>query len=264
MAACKCPRVDQKNQCLTACLRQHSVNFATDPDFLILFTSAFPALTPGKLRLYNMRFCPYSETARLALAHKNIEHETVNIDLKQKPSWFLDRNPTGNVPNLEQDDKVIYESLVCADYLDEVYPNNKLTPSEPYRRALDRIIVELFSKTEAHFYKISFAPKDAIKGFYDALDPVEKALAERGTPFFGGSSVQMVDLMIWPHVERFDAVTQLVKEARVTADRYPKLTKWIENMGKVPAVQQCRWDTPAHIHFIETTKAGKPDYDFGL
>ncbi|XP_071091709.1 pyrimidodiazepine synthase-like [Haliotis cracherodii] len=230
-------------------------------------TSAFPALTPGKMRIYSMRFCPFAERARLVLAHKNIEHETVNIDLKQKPSWFLDRNPNGAVPILEQDDKVLYESLVCADYLDEVYPNNKLTPSDPYRRARDRILVELFSKVMGPFFKTTYGkdvPKDAIKEFHDALDPVEKALAERGTPFFGGSSVQMVDLMIWPLTERFDAMAQLVKEARVTADRYPKFTKWIENMGKVPAVQKCRWDTPAHVHFIETSKAGKPDYDFGL
>ncbi|XP_071084725.1 glutathione S-transferase omega-1-like [Haliotis cracherodii] len=229
--------------------------------------SAFPALTPGKLRIYSMRFCPYAERTRLVLEHKNIEHETVNIDLKQKPSWFWDKNPNGTVPILEKDDKVLYESLVCSDYIDEVYPNNKLTPSDPYRRARDRLIVELFSKAVTLFYKIAYGkdvPKDAIKGFHDALGPVEKALAERGTPFFGGSSVQMIDFTIWPHVERFDAMAQLVKEARVTADRYPKLTKWIENMGKVPAVQKCRWDTPAHIHFIETVKAGKPDYDVGL
>ncbi|XP_071091099.1 pyrimidodiazepine synthase-like [Haliotis cracherodii] len=103
-----------------------------------------------------------------------------------------------------------------------------------------------------------------VKGFLDAFDRIEKGIAERGTPFLGGSSVQMVDFMICPYVVRFEAVAQLVKEARVTADRYPKLIKWIENMGKVPAVQKCRWDTPAHVQFIETTKAGEPDYDYGL
>ncbi|XP_046563691.1 glutathione S-transferase omega-1-like [Haliotis rubra] len=230
-------------------------------------TSPFPPLTPGKIRVYSMRFCPYAERTRLVLHHKNIEHEIVNIDLKQKPSWFWDRNPNGTVPIFELDDKVIYESLISSDYVDEAYPNNKLTPSDPYRRAQDRIIVELFSKVVSFFYKIAYGkevPKEAITGFHEALDRVEKALADRGTPFFGGSSVQMVDLMLWPHAERFDAMTQLVKEASVPADRYPKFTKWIENMGTVPAVQKCRWDTPSHIHYIETAKAGKPDFDVGL
>ncbi|XP_046563826.1 glutathione S-transferase omega-1-like [Haliotis rubra] len=108
--------------------------------------SAFPPLTPGKIRVCSMRSCPYAERTRLVLHHKNIEHEVVNIDLLQKPSWFWDRNPKGAVPIFELDDKVIYESLICSDYVDEAYPNNKLTPSDPYRRAQDRIIVELFSK----------------------------------------------------------------------------------------------------------------------
>ncbi|XP_046542479.1 LOW QUALITY PROTEIN: glutathione S-transferase omega-1-like [Haliotis rubra] len=226
-----------------------------------------PAPHSGKIRVYSMRFCPYAERTRLVLHHKNIEHEVVNIDPLQKPSWFWDRNPNGSVPIFELDDKVIYESLICSDYVDEAYPNNKLTPSDPYRRAQDRIIVELFSKVGTFFFKIAYGkevPKEALRDSMGSLDLIEKALAKEGTPFFGGSAVQMVDLMLWPHAERFDAMTQLVKEASVPADRYPKFTKWIKNMGTVPAVQKCRWDTPSHVLFIETVKSGKPDYDVGL
>merc|ERR1711963_939790 len=84
--------------------------------------SAFPPLTKGKLRLYSMRFCPYGQRTRLVLAHKNIPHETINVDLKEKPEWFLERNPLGLVPTLEQDDKIVYESLITCEYLDDTYP----------------------------------------------------------------------------------------------------------------------------------------------
>jgi hypothetical protein len=33
----------------------------------------FPPLTPGMLRLYSMRFCPYSQRVRLVLEAKKIK-----------------------------------------------------------------------------------------------------------------------------------------------------------------------------------------------
>lgn len=75
-------------------------------------------------------------------------HEVVNVNLKNKPDWFLQRNPFGKVPVLEQDDKIVYESLICSDYLDQTYPGNKLTPDDPYRLAQDKILVEHFDKVK--------------------------------------------------------------------------------------------------------------------
>jgi len=48
------------------------------------------------------------------LAAKGIEYECVNINLKDKPEWFLEINPLGKVPTIEMPDgKVIYESAIC-------------------------------------------------------------------------------------------------------------------------------------------------------
>lgn len=42
-----------------------------------------------------MAFCPYAERARLVLLLKNIPHDIVNIDLKNKPEWLFDINAEG-------------------------------------------------------------------------------------------------------------------------------------------------------------------------
>ncbi len=68
------------------------------------------------------------------------------MNLKYKPNWFLARNPFGLAPVLEKDGQIIYESVVCGEYLDEVYPQNPLTPTEPYVKAKQRILMELFGK----------------------------------------------------------------------------------------------------------------------
>lgn len=74
-------------------------------------------------------------------------HDTININLKDKPDWFLERNPLGLVPTLETTaGEVIYESPITCDYLDEVYPQKKLLPSSPYAKAQQKMMLEHFSK----------------------------------------------------------------------------------------------------------------------
>ncbi|XP_060067079.1 glutathione S-transferase omega-1-like [Ylistrum balloti] len=226
-----------------------------------------PALTPGKLRLYSMRFCPFAQRTRLVLAHKNIEFETVNVDLKEKPEWFLERNPLGLVPVLEQDDKIIYESAVTCDYLDDVYPENKLTPSDPYSKARDRILMEMFSKLVTHYYG-TFRSKgkdpEALESMWKNMLPFEKAIAERGT-YFGGDKPSMLDFFVWPWFERMAVMVAMMSEVNpFPAEKFPKLTAWVEVMKTLPAVKETMFDTTTHLIFLQSNAAGKPNYDIGL
>ena len=51
------------------------------------------------------------------------------------------------MPILELDDKLVYESLITADYLDELYPGARLlNSSDPFKKAQDRIFMELFQQ----------------------------------------------------------------------------------------------------------------------
>ena len=79
----------------------------------------------------------------------------------QKPDWFLDRNPLGLVPVLEKDGKIVYESSVCNDYLDAVYPDKPLLQNDPYKRARDQMLQERFGKVRVNrtFSGLSDQPK---------------------------------------------------------------------------------------------------------
>lgn len=42
--------------------------------------------------------------------------------------------------------QVIYESAITCEYLDEAYPGKKLLPDDPYEKACQKMVFELFSK----------------------------------------------------------------------------------------------------------------------
>ncbi|XP_062602424.1 pyrimidodiazepine synthase-like [Saccostrea cucullata] len=229
--------------------------------------SKAPTLENGVLRVYSMRFCPFAQRSLLVLAHKNIPHEVVNINLKSKPEWFLQKNPLGKVPVLEQDDKIVYESLICCDYLDQVYPQNKLTPEDPYRQAQDKMLVEHFSQMMTDFYKVRQGPPAempaGLEKFRKQMFRFETEIQKRGD-YFGGDKVQMIDLMIWPWFERMLVMEKMLSQAILSDGSLPKLMAWTTRMSECLAVKQCRRPVEQHLEFFKTSKMGVPNYDIGL
>ena len=55
------------------------------------------------------------------LSEKNIPFQVTEIDLKNKPDWFLEVSPYGKVPVLDHDGELVYESAVINEYLDETF-----------------------------------------------------------------------------------------------------------------------------------------------
>ncbi|XP_061163661.1 glutathione S-transferase omega-1-like [Saccostrea echinata] len=230
--------------------------------------SEFPPLQTGTLRLYSMRLCPYAQRTRLVLVHKNIPHEVVNINLSKKPEWYLEKiNPLGKVPALEKDGKIIYESDICCDYLDQVYPNNKLTPDDPYQQAKDRMLLSHYGQVTTQYYKFYFGTPDSFPATAEALGKLlsefDKELEKRGK-FFGGDNVQMIDFLVWPWIERFSAMEKLVNQVFLTDGLKPNLMAYLKRMADIPAVKKCMTTEDNHLKFYHSVKSGNGDYDIGL
>jgi glutathione S-transferase len=52
------------------------------------------------LKLISHKLCPYVQRAVIALAEKGVPFERIDIDLANKPDWFLNISPLGKVPVL--------------------------------------------------------------------------------------------------------------------------------------------------------------------
>ncbi|XP_060567777.1 glutathione S-transferase omega-1-like [Ruditapes philippinarum] len=228
--------------------------------------SEFPALEAGKLRVYSMRHCPYAQRARIVMLHKNIEFETVNINLKEKPEWFLELAPLGTVPAIQKDDIIVYDSPIVCQYLDETYPGEKLTPNDPYQKAKDAMLVERYSKkVVTPFYRMALKQEpEALGELLSGLNVLEDELKSRGKTFFGGEKPMMVDFMIWPHMERIVGMGKVNDKAAIRKDQFPNLVAWIDNITAVPAVKVTRCSEEDFIKIMVANKEGKEIYDIGV
>jgi len=84
------------------------------------------------------QLCPYVQRVVILMLEKQIAYSRTNIDLYNKPDWLFAISPTGKVPILLVDEnKVIFESNVICEYLDEV-SINPLYPSDKFDKANHR------------------------------------------------------------------------------------------------------------------------------
>jgi glutathione S-transferase len=100
------------------------------------------------VKLFQTYLSPFPTRVRLMLYAKGIECEFVEPhgfhgDTRPKGS-YLDVNPLGRVPALVLDDgRVLPESEVICEYLEDVYPEPRLMPLDPWQRAQVRLLSRL-------------------------------------------------------------------------------------------------------------------------
>ena len=99
------------------------------------------------MRLYQTYLSPFPTRVRLLLYAKGIDMELVEptgIHDSRSKGDYLSINPLGRVPALELDDgRVLPESEVICEYLEDLFPEPPLRPSDPVARAQVRLISRL-------------------------------------------------------------------------------------------------------------------------
>ncbi|EAW79221.1 hCG1646871 [Homo sapiens] len=191
----------------------------------------------GLICICSMRFCPFAERTHLVLKAEGIRHEVIYINLKDKPEWFFKKNPFSLVPVLENSQgQLIYESAITCEYLDEAYSGKKLLPDDPYDKACQKMVFELFSKVPSLVGSfLRTQNKEDGAGLKEALckefSKLEEVLINKKTTFFGGSSISMIDYVIWPSFERLEAM-----KLNECVEHTPELKLWMAAMREDPTV----------------------------
>jgi RNA polymerase-associated protein len=131
------------------------------------------------VRLIDAARCPYCARVRLALAEKELDYETVDVDLANRPQWLLDLNPpSGRVPVLE-DGFTLPESEVIMAFLEERYSERALLPADPVERAQARLLVHRFDENlGTDYYAFRRGDPNDLAGKLAALDVGQSLFAD--------------------------------------------------------------------------------------
>ncbi len=163
------------------------------------------------LHLISHTLCPYVQRAAISLAEKGVAFKRSDIDLANKPDWFLVISPLGKTPVLLVDEVAIFESSAILEYLEDTQLH-PLHPADLLDRARHRAWIEFGS-----------AVLNDIAGFYAARD-AQTFVAKRNAlrdkfvrldlelakgPYFSGEQFSLVDVVFGPVFRYFDAFDRI-------------------------------------------------------
>ncbi|KAG9019029.1 hypothetical protein FRB90_007201 [Tulasnella sp. 427] len=204
----------------------------------------------AEITMFGANFCPFVQRVWVTLEYKKIPYRYVECDPYKKPKELLDLNPKGLVPALKLlNGKSLAESTVIMEYLEEAYspPNAPdgqhplvLPPlSDPYGRARARLEADKINRTFVPaFYRFLQAQETAKqiqfgKEFFDGLEAFAKAMDPEG-PFFSGSELGFVDIMIAPWAYRVNNVLKHYRGFELPPNK-GRYEKWADAVFSHPA-----------------------------
>jgi glutathione S-transferase len=208
------------------------------------------------LKLISHKLCPYVQRAVIALTEKGVPFERIDIDLANKPGWFLKLSPLGKTPVLLVGDHAIFESAVILEYLEETEAG-PLHPANALHRAEHRAWIEFGSAVLSDIAALySAADQAAFKAKAAQLEARFARLEERiRAPWFDGERFTLVDAVFGPVFRYFD-VFDGIGDFGILGDK-PKLARWRENLAARSSVRSAvDPDYPALLRdFIERRRS---------
>lgn len=180
------------------------------------------------LTLYDAPRCPYCARVRIVLAEKGVEYDVVEVDLADRPAWIYEKNATGRVPVLEEDDRPLPESAVVMEFLEERYPEPRLLPVDPADRAFARLVAFRADELTSPYYALRRGEDGARERLEAQLDRLDGALA--GRRWLGGAEYGLADVSYVPWLLRARA------QLGVSTDPFPALSGWLGRLLERPAV----------------------------
>ncbi len=191
-----------------------------------------------EIELISFDLCPYVQRSVITLLEKEIPFKRTNIDLANKPEWFLDISPLGKVPVLRINGNTLFESAVINEYLDEITPPS-MHPQDPLQKAVNRAWIEYGSELSNLSFRMLITEDEnvveqSVQGLRDKFEFLEKNLTSE--PFFNGTAFSLIDAAYAPV---FIRIEYLLKRAvdNLIPPGCKRVPAWSDAILSRPSVQ---------------------------
>jgi len=195
------------------------------------------------IKLYTFPPSTNSRKVRIALLEKGLEFERINIDLskrEQKNSDYLKIHPFGQVPALDDEGFIIYDSTVINEYLEDEYPYPSLMPKDSEGRARARLMEDFrdthFNPYFVHLIQEMRKPEgerdaqridNARAEITRAFDRIESELY--GNEYLAGP-FSLADIAFMSNIELLDRFA-----IPVDGNKYKNTVAWIARLKARPS-----------------------------
>jgi glutathione S-transferase len=194
------------------------------------------------IKLYTFPQSSNSRKVRIALIEKGLEFERIQIDLtkkEQKNSEYLKINPFGQVPALDDEGFIVYDSTIINEYLEDEYPYPPLLPKDSDGRARTRMMEDF---RDNHFNQASSqlnrelrkpegernsqAIESAKAEIVQCFDRIEKEL--QGREYLAGE-FSLADIAFMPNLDSLERLNIAIDP------KYKNLLAWIVRLKARPS-----------------------------
>lgn len=195
------------------------------------------------IELYHNDMSVCAAKVRGVLAEKRLEWKGIHMDLRagdtQQPA-YLKLNPNAVVPTLVHDGRVVIESTVICEYLDDAFPQKKLKPENPLEKARMRlwtkqldeglhIAVGNLSLCIAFRHQLLKKTPQALKAYLDGIPSAETRERRRLAIELGMESPTFA-----PSLKRWDAVLKLIEDSLLETEWLAGKRYSLAEIGYVP------------------------------
>jgi glutathione S-transferase len=208
----------------------------------------------------NHAWCPYCQKVWLWLEEKQIPYRIEKVTMfcyGEKESWYKRKVPSGMLPALELDGRLITESDDILMALERVFQPLGWGMEDPRVLPLRRLERLLFRAWCSWLCRPVRSPKEDQfhrDQFVAVVAQVETALASTPGAYFL-EEFSTVDTLFTPYVERMNASLFYYKGYSLREEN-PHFSAWFEAMESRPTYRGTQSDFHTHVHDLPPQMGG--------
>ncbi|PSB20119.1 glutathione S-transferase family protein [Phormidesmis priestleyi ULC007] len=208
----------------------------------------------------NHAWCPYCQKIWLWLEEKQIPYRIEKVTMfcyGEKESWYRRKVPSGMLPAIALDDRIITESDDILIALEQVFGALGAGMEDPAVLPLRRLERLLFRAWCAWLCRRAGSSREEQRHrdqFISVVAKVEEALDRTPSPYFL-DEFGTADVIFTPYVERMNASLFYYKGYSLREDN-PGLAAWFAAMESRPTYRGTQSDFHTHVHDLPPQMGG--------